>query len=125
MRDAGPVLGATLSRRRYLWTINNFLHDLATGVWAACVLVVWMLAGRRVGMPAEAAGALTATMVALFKLSIVSLVVIGGTGGVRLGYWRRQSDPDDLEHKRKALLVKHALLIGGYGVGTWWLWSLI
>lgn len=35
-----------MADRRYLWIVNNFLHDMATGTWAACVLVVWLLAGR-------------------------------------------------------------------------------
>lgn len=112
-------------QRRYLWTINNFLHDLATGLWTASVLVTAMLAQRRTGMPSDAARAVLDTMVMLFKLGVVSLVVIGGTGGVRLGYWRRQSDPEDLEHKRNALVVKHVMLIATFTAGTWWMWTLI
>lgn len=114
-----------MESRRYLWTINNFLHDLATGVWAACVLVSALLAERRTGMPLEASVALRDTIVVLFKLSLTSLVVIGGTGGVRLGYWERQSDPGGLPHKRNALIVKHVMLVATYTAGTWWLWTLI
>jgi putative copper export protein len=111
--------------RRYFWIVNNFLHDMATGVWAACVLVVWMLAGRRAGMPAEAAAAVGETMSALFRLAIAALVIIGATGGVRLGYWRRQTGSSELTQKRRALLIKHGLFAVVYGGGTLWLWSLI
>jgi putative copper export protein len=114
-----------VSDHRYLWIVNNFLHDMATGVWAACVLVVWMLAGRRVGMPAEAAAAVGDTMSSLFRLALAALVIIGATGGVRLGYWRRQTGANELSQKRRALLVKHALFAAIYGGGTFWLWSLI
>lgn len=114
-----------MADRRYLWIVNNFLHDLATGTWAACLLVVWLLAGRRAGMPAEAAAALGDAMSALFKLALLSLVVIGATGGVRLGYWRRQSSGDGLTQKRRALLVKHAAFAVVYGVGTILLYSLV
>jgi hypothetical protein len=120
-----PIRSRHMAERRYLWTTNNFLHDLATGVWAACVLVVWLLAGRRAGMPAEASEALGSAMRDLFKLSLVSLVVIGGTGGVRLGYWRRQSESRDVDHKRRMLLGKHVALLLVYGLGTWWLWTLV
>jgi len=114
-----------MADRRYLWIVNNFLHDMATGTWAACVLVVWLLAGRRVGMPAEAARATGDAMAAVFKLALAALVVIGATGGVRLGYWRRQAAPDELMQKRRALLVKHALFAVLYGGGTLWLYSLV
>jgi TRAP-type C4-dicarboxylate transport system permease large subunit len=111
--------------RRYLWIVNNFLHDMATGVWAACVLVVWMLFTRRAGMPAEAASAIGEAMSALLRLALAALVIIGATGGVRLGYWRRQADAAELAQKRRALLVKHAAFAVIYGGGTVWLWSLI
>lgn len=114
-----------MADRRYFWIVNNFLHDMATGTWAACVLVVWLLAGRRVGMPAAAAAALADSMLAVFRLSLVALVVIGATGGVRLGYWRRQTGADELGQKRRALLVKHALFAVIYGGGTVWLYSLV
>jgi putative copper export protein len=110
---------------RYFWIANNFLHDMATGTWAACVLVVWLLAGRRSGIPPEAAAALLDAMRLVFQLALVALIVIGATGGVRLAYWRRQTDPSELAQKRRALLVKHAAFAAVYGCGTVWLWSLI
>jgi hypothetical protein len=114
-----------MADRRYFWIVNNFLHDTATGVWAGCVLVIWMLAGRRAGMPAEAAAALGDAMGALFRLALAALVIIGATGGVRLGYWRRQTGAGELAEKRRALLVKHALFAVAYGGGTVWMWSLV
>ena len=110
---------------RYLMIVNNFLHDMATGTWAACVLVVWLLAGRRAGMPAEASAAVGESMIAVFKLAVLALVIIGATGGVRLGYWRRQSARTELAQKRRALLVKHALFAVVYGAGTVWLYTLV
>jgi putative copper export protein len=114
-----------MTARRYLWTTNNFLHDLATGVWAACILVVWLLSARLGGIPPAAADALLDAMRTLRDLAIVALVVIGATGGVRVGYWRRQSEPEDVAHKRRALIVKHVLLLVVYGAGTWWLTTLV
>ena len=110
---------------RYLMIVNNFLHDMATGTWAACVLVVWLLAGRRTGMPAGAGAALADAMRAVFYMAIVALVVVGATGGVRLGYWRRQTSAEELAPKRRALLIKHAAFAILYGGGTLWLWTLL
>jgi hypothetical protein len=114
-----------VTERHYLWILNNFLHDTATGTWAACVLVVWMLAGRLTGMPAPAAEALGDSMITLFRLALGSLVVIGATGGVRLCYWRRQSFAEDLPRKRRALLAKHVVFAVTYGAGTAWLYTLV
>jgi hypothetical protein len=111
--------------RRYFWIVNNFMHDMATGTWAACVLVVWLLSGRQAGMPGPAAVAIADSMRAVFLLAAVALVVIGVTGGVRLGYWRRQASVDELAQKRRALLVKHAAFAVVYGGGTAWLYSLV
>jgi hypothetical protein len=117
-----------MAERRYLGIVNNFLHDMATGTWAACGLVIWLLAGRVAGMstvPPEAVAAQRDAMMAVFRLALVALVVIGATGGVRLGYWRRQTARDDLQAKRRALLVKHGAFAIIYGLGTVWLWTLV
>jgi hypothetical protein len=117
-----------MSERRYLMIINNFLHDMATGTWAACVLVIWLLAGRVADpsvVPPEAAAALRDAMLAVLRLAVVALVVIGGTGGVRLGYWRQQTPHGDRQAKRRALIVKHAAFAVIYGLGTAWLWTLV
>lgn len=114
-----------MADNRYFWIVNNFLHDMATGTWAAAVLVIWLLHGRLVGMPAEAATAVGDAMRLVFTLALAALVVIGATGGVRLGYWRRQAAPDELAQKRRALLVKHGIFAVVYGGGTLWLWTLV
>ncbi len=113
-----------MAENRYLWIANNFAHDLATGVWAACLLVTWMLASRLAGMPDAAAGAVRESMWMLFKVALAALVVIAVTGGVRLGYWRRQSVGEE-DEKRRSLLVKHAAFALVYGAGTAWLWTLV
>jgi hypothetical protein len=117
-----------MSEHRYLMIVNNFLHDMATGTWAACVLVIWLLSGRVAGMstvPSDAVVALRDAMMAVFRLALLALVVIGATGGVRLGYWRQQTPQGDRHAKRRALIVKHAAFAVIYGLGTAWLWTLV
>lgn len=110
---------------QYVRITNNFLHDMATGTWAACVMVLVVLSGRLDAMPAEAAIALGDAMVFVFWLLVGALVVLTLTGAVRLFYWRAQAAPDELAAKRRALIVKHVAFLVIYGGGTAWAWSLL
>lgn len=112
-------------RSHYTWIVNNFFHDLSSGLWAACLLVIWRLATLRPGMPPAAAAALATVSLELFYVLLGSLVVIFATGGIRLRYWRSQAAPDELTYVRRALLVKHAIYFVVYGAGTLWAWLLL
>ncbi len=103
--------------------VNNFLHDMATGTWAASVLVIAVLDPRAAAASAEASAALLEAMRAVLWLLLAALAVIAVTGGIRLAYWRREAAPDEVAAKRKALLVKHAAFL--YGAGTAWAWSAV
>ena len=109
----------------YVRITNNFLHDMATGMWAACLAVLLVLAGRLAGMPAEAASALGDAMRLVFWLQVGALVVVTLTGALRLLYWRRETAPEDLAAKRRALIVKHIAFLAIYGGGTVWGWLLL
>jgi len=113
------------SVRRYAWITNNFLHDMATGTWAAALLVVYILHGRYASVPPEAAAVLRDAAGAVFVLGLVALAVIGVTGTVRLFYWRKQTSPGELKEKRRALIVKHVAFTVVYGGGTVWMWTLL
>lgn len=109
----------------YVRVTNNFLHDMATGTWAACLAVLLVLSGRLVGMPAEAAEALGDAMALVFWIQAGALAVVTLTGALRLVYWRAQTVPGELAAKRRALIVKHVVFVVVYGGGTWWGWSLV
>lgn len=113
-----------MATERYLRITNNFLHDMATGTWAACLLVLWIVSRRTQGAPAEAASVLADAMWAVFVLCVAALAVIAVTGGIRLRYWRREAAPDELAEKRRALLVKHVGFLLIYGAGTAWAYWL-
>ncbi|MDP2232314.1 MAG: hypothetical protein Q8K89_01650, partial [Actinomycetota bacterium] len=87
----------------YVRLANNWLHDVATGLWAASLLVLVVLSGRLAGMPAEAAAAIGDTMQLMFWLLASSLAVIAVTGAIRLVYWREATPADELPSKRSAL----------------------
>ena len=116
---------AESSAARYARITNDFLHDMATGTWAACLLVLWLLSRRVPAMPEDAALALADAMSAVFWLQVAALVVLVVTGAVRLAYWRSHTAAADLAAKRRALIVKHVAFIVLYGAGTAAGWSLL
>ena len=100
--------------------VNNFVHDMSTGTWAACVLVIWVIASRSQGVPLQAAAVLRDATRVVFWLLVVSLVGLSLTGGIRLFYWRAETPPDELKTKRGALVFKHIAFLLIYGLGTAW-----
>ena len=121
--DETPIPGApaAVSRSSALPRIvNNFVHDMSTGTWAACVLVIWVIASRSQGVPPEAAAVLSDANSVVFWLLVISLVGLTVTGAVRLFYWRSDTPPEQLKTKRGALIVKHVAFLLIYGLGTAW-----
>jgi uncharacterized membrane protein len=100
--------------------VNNFIHDMSTGTWAACMLVIWVISSRSQGVPVEAAAVLGGANRVVFWLLVASLVGLSVTGGIRLLYWRADTPPDELKAKRGALVVKHLAFLVIYGLGTAW-----
>ena len=106
--------------------VNNFVHDMATGTWFASLLVIWVVASRVAGVPADARIVLVDAERTVFWLLLASLIALGATGGLRLFYWRRDTPADELATKRGALLLKHIAFLVVYGLGTmaagWMVW---
>jgi putative copper export protein len=100
--------------------LNNFIHDMSTGTWAACMLVIWVISSQSQGVPPEAAAVLAEANRLVFWLLIASLVGLSVTGAIRLIYWRSDTPPDQLKAKRGALVVKHVAFLLVYGLGTLW-----
>jgi len=109
--------------------VNSFLHDMSTGTWAACVLVIIILNMRRLAatLP-EVASALLDAQWAVFWMLLIALVVLTITGGFYLRYTRKKGEDlseEDRASRRRLLLQKHALLLAIYGAGTLWMWLLL
>ena len=109
----------------YLRITNDFFHDMATGTWAACLLVLLVLRNQATSMAEEPAAAIHVAGEVVFWLMIGALAVIAITGTVRLSYWRAQTPVRDREAKRRALVFKHVVFAVIYGGGTWWGWALL
>ncbi len=111
--------------------VNNWLHDVGTGLWAACLLVIWLLE-REIGalapVPEASIDALTIlsdVQQLMFWVLIGALVDIAITGALRLVYWRQQTPAEEMPAKRPALIGKHVVFLVVYGGGTLWAWTLI
>lgn len=100
---------------------NNWVHDFASGLWAAALFVMWRLAS----LPGTLALLAHDVRREMFGLVLISLVLIFATGGLRLRYWRKDAAPDELHKRGRALVFKHAGYFVVYGAGTLWAWSLL
>jgi len=109
----------------YVRVSNNFLHDMATGTWAACVLVLWVLDRQAAGVPASAAKALSEAAAVIWLLLLGALFVVTVTGILRLFYWRATTSASEIGAKRRALIAKHIAFLVIYGGGSYWAWTLV
>jgi ABC-type anion transport system duplicated permease subunit len=106
-------------RSAYPRIVNNFIHDMSTGTWAACVLVVWTLAEQSSKLPG-AGSAIAVAEHRVFWLLVISLAGLAVTGALRLAYWRDEATQGTIAQKRAALIAKHVGFLLIYGVGTAW-----
>lgn len=108
--------------------LNNWAHDVGSGLWAACLLVLWVLRSKIevfLDGPESAWGAMVDVTWLMFWLLVGALVVITLTGIPRLLYWRRETPPEIMPAKRPALIGKHIAFLVIYGGGTIWAYTLI
>lgn len=109
----------------YVRVSNNFLHDMATGTWVACVLVLWVLNRQAFGVPPSAAEVLSEAAAVIWLLLLAALFVVTVTGVLRLFYWRATTPASELGAKRRALIFKHIAFLVIYGGGSYWAWTLV
>jgi hypothetical protein len=117
--------GSGVLGRPYARITNNFVHDTCTGLWAACVIVIYTLEVQLPGTPADAAAAIALAQSRIWWLLVIALVGLAATGGLRLFYWRSQATPEELAAKRKALIWKHIAFLVVYGAGSVWAYWLV
>lgn len=113
-----------------LLTVNNFLHDFASGLWLATLLVLYLLFKYISQISDEAAKeSLRGVFETVFILTLVSLGAIIITGVPRLltyNYYiqRGSQAPPGFFSRENLLIGKHILLFVVYGIGTWWAFRL-
>jgi len=106
--------------------INNFLHDMSTGTWIACILVIAVVHSKAADLSAESLSVLHAAALSVFWLLVIALAIVMATGGLRTLYWRKyEVSESDLATERRLLIIKHIILTAVFGVGTVIAWLLI
>ena len=102
--------------------LNNYFHDLATGVFVACAVVMWAIARRATDRPQDAA-ALEPLFRALQTALWVALawIILGGIPRT-IFFPRYEFAPAIDKGLVPALIAKHVLMFSGAGIGvTGWI----
>ncbi|MEO5661348.1 MAG: hypothetical protein ABIQ90_16375 [Polaromonas sp.] len=99
--------------RPWLILINDFSHDLFTGLWFGSFVTLIVLRGK-VGDPV-----LLSNLLHVFTiLCLASLIVIMLTGIFRFFYYRNWDSAEMAAIKKRLLKIKHALLGSLMLIGT-------
>lgn len=121
--DQGPWDRLTENRAAFLkalFVVNNFVHDLFTGLWASSLFVIYLLDAKARSLGGLLiSSALHDVMRTFFRLGVASIAVIIVTGSLRLFYYRTESIGDDREIKKELLIVKHVLFAVVFIGGTY------
>jgi putative copper export protein len=95
---------------KILLIINNFIHDLFTGLWISTVLVMYLLRKKVSlvnGIPAEA---FKDVMKVFFLLGIFCLLIIIITGIIRTINFKFENSGTSEIIRKKILVIKHIIL---------------
>lgn len=108
------------SMKAWLITINNFGHDMFTGLWISSILVIYLL-DRKAGF---VQGTLTATLLqevmkVFFWLGIFSVLIIIITGIFRFVNYGSTNTDASKPAKKKILILKHIFLVAIFLGGTY------
>jgi putative copper export protein len=103
-----------------LIVVNNFVHDLFTGLWASSLLVIVLL-NRKAKVPDSAlvADSLHAVMRIFFWIGVASIAVIVVSGSLRMLYYRSGISAEDEKIKKELLIVKHVFFTFAFIGGTY------
>lgn len=91
----------------WLIIINNFIHDLFTGLWISTIIVIYLLEKKVHFVPIEP---LKDVMKVFFGLGIFSLLIIIITGIFRSINYKFTNSGTFGTVKKKILIIKHILL---------------
>ncbi len=104
--------------------INAYIHDFASALWLATVLVVYWT--NRFTPPPGSEDFFFEFRKEFFFIGIGSLAVILITGIGRTYTYKTGEFGEDAEKKRKEILiVKHILGLIIYGAGTYWQYVMV
>ena len=102
----------------------GFIHDFAAGCWAATVLAIYWINDLQSKNP-ELAQALSPLEKEFFYLGLACVGIVLLTGmGRTFTYIENVYGKDAEKLRKKMLIVKHILLFGIFGTGTYWQYTM-
>lgn len=108
----------------WLIILNDFLHDLFTGLWFGAFVTFFLLRVRlQEGLAEEAARSLNEVSTFFKWFALAALLAIVATGIFRFFYYRDWDGRPDPQVKKRMLIIKHAVLGTAFLGGTLWLLS--
>jgi putative copper export protein len=110
--------------RKAFTILIGFIHDFATGCWAATLLAIFWL--DRQTLPSDLTGALFGLKKQFFYSALACIAVIFATGAGRtFTYVSDVYGPDAERIRRKMLIIKHIILLVVFGLGTYWQYTMV
>jgi len=103
----------------------GFIHDFASGCWAATVLAIYWINNLQSRNP-QLAEALSPLEIEFFYLGLACVAIVLLTGmGRTFTYIENVYGEDAEKLRKKMLIVKHILLFGIFGTGTYWQYTMV
>lgn len=92
--------------------INSFIHDMTTGVWVGCLIVMKAALLKVDGFQSDLVGQYAVSLLnGLWTLSLISFTIMILTGAARVFTLKNYGWTGDIARERKRLLVvKHVIL---------------
>ncbi len=111
--------------KNYLTIIIGFIHDFATGFWAATVLAIYWLHRQQLNNT-QIAPSLTFLESELFYLGLASVGIVLITGMGRTFTYIENVYGEEAEMiRKKMLIIKHTVLFGIFGSGLYWQYTMV
>jgi len=109
--------------KKALTVIIGFVHDFASGGWAATVFAVAYLDANEADHGAtELLGELERSF---FWIGIACILVVFATGAGRtFTYVDQHYGPEAERQRRRLLVIKHVILVVVFGAGTTWQYAM-
>jgi len=96
--------------------LNGFIHDFSTGYWLASMITIILLHNFQAQYP-EVSELLMVIEQFFFWNTIVAVVVIFATGGIRTFTYVDNFYGKEIEDsRRKLLIIKHFILFAIFGI---------
>jgi uncharacterized membrane protein len=108
-----------LSMKKTVIILNGFIHDFATGFWLSAMIDIYSL--HRFQQEYQSiAETLNILERFFFWSTILAVVIIFATGGIRSFTYVDNFYGEETEQaRRKMLITKHVILLAVFGIGEY------